>query len=456
MANVLPEVRPLVESMPHEGFVMQTGGSARRSTIKNNGFDHYFVHGVPGHTHNASAMMSVSADYSRQLEEPLTIHGEWADENVVLAVGQYTDSVEPDDASELYDRAIERGIGTITLIPENCQHIIQEPTRSISEIRTIVSGKDRLSTLTYVNNEFGWVDPVSGETRAFTSDPQIDINIFGYPNILGDLGTDGIPTLDQPVYIGNRADEFYRYSIASRGSDTPGGAADWDGNVRFYWDSEKRVYSSKPFTKYFKAFIVQSQYIGTQQEIGTGPHQQFTIQASATLAAAIANNALAAGADIGVIPQNQLHVHGVDGLGFKSGRLEVAAGHDAPPNYIAQADFKVNFPSWSTQRAENGTCLFSRAPHEVLYNDIPKFATDYAFAFVARRGDHPELPDFGAFLVRAPGLPHPGGRHLRHPGTSPGQKARRGVRWQFPGQLLGPTLNLLRAYFEQDDAKPCL
>ncbi len=46
MANVLPEVRPLVESMPHEGFVMQTGGSARRF-IKNNGFDHYFVHGVP-------------------------------------------------------------------------------------------------------------------------------------------------------------------------------------------------------------------------------------------------------------------------------------------------------------------------------------------------------------------------------------------------------------------------
>ena len=50
MANVLPEVRPAVESMPHEGFVMQTGGSARRSTIKNNGLDTYYVTGVPGHT----------------------------------------------------------------------------------------------------------------------------------------------------------------------------------------------------------------------------------------------------------------------------------------------------------------------------------------------------------------------------------------------------------------------
>ena len=136
MANVLPEVRPLVESMPHEGFVMQTGGSARRSFIKNNGFDHYFVHGVPGHTHNASAMLSVTADYSerRGVAEDIGA-GVWAEEKVDLAVDDFTDSVEP------YDRAIERGIGTITLIPENCQHIIKEPARSISEIRTIVSGK---------------------------------------------------------------------------------------------------------------------------------------------------------------------------------------------------------------------------------------------------------------------------------------------------------------------------
>ena len=65
MANVLPEVRPSVESMPHEGFVMQTGGSARRSIIKNDGSDTYHVHGVPGHTHNASAMISVTADYTK-------------------------------------------------------------------------------------------------------------------------------------------------------------------------------------------------------------------------------------------------------------------------------------------------------------------------------------------------------------------------------------------------------
>ena len=115
---------------------MQTGGSARRSSIKNNGFDHYFVHGVPGHTHNASAMISLTADYSEQ--RGVTEHisaGVWAEEKVDLNPFDFMDSTEPEDAEQLYDRAIERGIGQSTLIPENCQHIIQEPTRSISEVR---------------------------------------------------------------------------------------------------------------------------------------------------------------------------------------------------------------------------------------------------------------------------------------------------------------------------------
>ena len=124
--------------MPHEGYVMQTGGSARRSFIKNNGSDTYYVHGVPGHTHNASAMISVTADYSRQLDEALTIG---ADEDVVLNVGDYTDSVEPDDATELYDRAVERGIGSITLIPENCQHTPQHA--DIRQQRVRVGGPDQ-------------------------------------------------------------------------------------------------------------------------------------------------------------------------------------------------------------------------------------------------------------------------------------------------------------------------
>ena len=60
MANILPEVQPIVTSMPAKGYELQTGGSARRSFIKNTD-DTYFIHGVPGHTHNASAMISVTA-----------------------------------------------------------------------------------------------------------------------------------------------------------------------------------------------------------------------------------------------------------------------------------------------------------------------------------------------------------------------------------------------------------
>ena len=269
MANVLPEVRPLVESMPHEGFVMQTGGSARRSFIKNNGFDHYFVHGVPGHTHNSSAMLSVTADYSerRGVAEDISA-GVWAEEKVDLGVNDFTDSVEPDDAAQLYDRAIERGIGTITLIPENCQHIIKEPARSISEVRTIVSGKDRLDTLTYVNNEYGWVDPVSGNLgSAFNRTVPVQVNFFGYPAPLGDVHGISVPnvqvvnapTIRQPVYIGSRNNDKWRYAITSKGASAPGVVPDWDGNVPFLWDDDTHTYRSKKFSKWFGAALVQTE-----------------------------------------------------------------------------------------------------------------------------------------------------------------------------------------------------
>ena len=166
----------MVESMPHEGFVMQTGGSARRSTIKNNGFDHYFVHGVPGHTHNASAMISVTADYTATRDVGLTIHETWAEEKFNTGVDDFTDSVEPDDAEQLYDRAIERGVGEVTLIPENCHQQIREPTRSIAEIRQLVAPQDKLRTLTYVEEVGGFVHPQTGA-----------VHISDYPDILVDM-----------------------------------------------------------------------------------------------------------------------------------------------------------------------------------------------------------------------------------------------------------------------------
>ena len=121
-----------------------------------------------------------------------------------LGENDVTDTVEAEDAAQLYDGGIERGNGTIRLSPENCQNIIEEPARSISEVRTIVSGKDRLDTLTYVNNEYGWVNPVTGEVGDIDEVNPVEVNIMGYPQVLGDVTTDGAgaqpPTMDQPVY----------------------------------------------------------------------------------------------------------------------------------------------------------------------------------------------------------------------------------------------------------------
>jgi hypothetical protein len=73
MANELPEVVPNVQSMPTTGWFCQTSGNARRritkntSSLKSGNADIegiYDVAGVPGHTHNANAVISVDANYS--------------------------------------------------------------------------------------------------------------------------------------------------------------------------------------------------------------------------------------------------------------------------------------------------------------------------------------------------------------------------------------------------------
>ena len=66
------------------------------------------------------------------------------------------------DQDERYDRAIERCVGYITMAPENCQSFIREPTRSISEIRTLVAPRTQLDTLTYVEELGGWHVPSGG------------------------------------------------------------------------------------------------------------------------------------------------------------------------------------------------------------------------------------------------------------------------------------------------------
>ena len=272
MANILPEVQPIVTSMPDRGYDLQTGGSARRSFIKNTD-DTYFIHGVPGHTHNASAMISVTAEYSRKREIDSTINTSWAFNEVVLEDDDYTDSIDLRDRDERFDRAIERGIGRIIMIPENTNHMIEEPVRSISEIRTIVSPKDQLKTLTYVSNVHGdgWVDPDSGTAdTAFERDNPVMVNFYSYegtPRLELDGALHG--TMRQPVYIANPNVNTIRYAITGAGSYDAAGNDMWDGNVPFFWDEEARRYVSDPFTVFFPAYKLPSTVQG-QAVVFTG------------------------------------------------------------------------------------------------------------------------------------------------------------------------------------------
>ena len=177
MAQLRPEVRPAVTSMPVEGFGMQTGGSARRRVVPfDSAMNSYKVTGVPGHTHNASAVCSVLVDNTERSNVPLIINDHFAYSQVNQVAPRYTDSAPVDESN--YDRALERGIGEIAIVPENCHQEIREPARAISELRTLVMPKDRRDTLTYVEEVGGFV---SQSTGAVPSPEPV------YPDVVVDL-----------------------------------------------------------------------------------------------------------------------------------------------------------------------------------------------------------------------------------------------------------------------------
>ena len=174
------EVRPVVQTMPgRESFVLLTGGSARRRIIKPQGEAPtitFRVSGVPGHTHNASAVASVLCDLERRRGFTHDFTNAWADEPIGMVADELGDSDAVPDEAARFDRAIERAIGEITLIPENCHQEIREPTRSIAEVRQLCTPQDKLRTATYVEEVGGFVNPVTGA-----------VHISDYPDILVDM-----------------------------------------------------------------------------------------------------------------------------------------------------------------------------------------------------------------------------------------------------------------------------
>ena len=86
---------------------MQTGGSARRRVVPfDTSSSSYHVTGVPGHTHNTSAVCSVLVDNTERSNATFTIHENFAHAAVEHNAPRYTDSAAVDESE--YDGASAR------------------------------------------------------------------------------------------------------------------------------------------------------------------------------------------------------------------------------------------------------------------------------------------------------------------------------------------------------------
>ena len=208
--HVLPEVRPFVRNMPEETYVVQTDGSARSRELKTDNF-RVRISGVPGHTHNSTAIASISHDFSLTRQVATTLPASvFSDAAVALLATDYTDSAQIEDETRRLDRAIEKGIGRISVIPENCHQQIEEPVQAIAEVRTLVTAKDQLESLTYIEELGGFVDATSGVATG-SAFPDVYIDMLGYGGTV-DLKTTDKLARNTPVYIKSR-DKLFRHQV---------------------------------------------------------------------------------------------------------------------------------------------------------------------------------------------------------------------------------------------------
>ena len=268
-AHVLAEVRPLVRSMPEQQYVAQTNGSARMRVSK---FEdgRYRVRGIPGHTHNSTAICSVEADFTKMRLVDLAVAPtfRYTDEEKYNA-GDFTESEHfvAADEVEIYDRAIEKGIGNIRLVPENCHQEIDEPTRAIAEIRTIVSSKQQLDSLTYIDEMGSHVDAITGYDATDVFDGQVPVYILGLRGAMPDVPPNRYA---ESRIIFTDTNNILRGVFAI--SDDNGTYADtgalWDGTRIFEWDQNDQQYVAQALSVNLKvrpiAFVAQTAAPGAQ------------------------------------------------------------------------------------------------------------------------------------------------------------------------------------------------
>ena len=160
-ATTLTNVRPQVTNMRPSGYFLQTDGSATKQVVEPEGDAKrtiFRVTGIPGHTHTASALLDVEVTKKTISDQPVLISNalEFSTEAINVSGAEVDDNESRQTYDELIrraQRAIEFGIGNVELKPENCKNYIDEPTRAIAEIRTLVSPDYARSASTYVRTE---------------------------------------------------------------------------------------------------------------------------------------------------------------------------------------------------------------------------------------------------------------------------------------------------------------
>ena len=306
----LIDVRPVVRNMRPDGYVLQTGGSATRKVIDMEGTQTrpmFRVSGVPRHTHNASALIQVQARGTFPITSAahtVSYAEEFSEEKTEIRAGDFESqgALSEEEVESRFKRSIEWGIGRIELQPENSRNKISEPTRAISEIRTLVCPREIRESSTFIEKEYtltdregnpvltNWPDVVmvpilptnNGHIESqFAGGTYLDENlrleIFPMVGTFSDIGiADGRDHNDWEDFQqswttlddggNNPAPLPYPVAVARIGPDNPVQRRpeivgvveweDWDGRVPYRYDEDREVYRfDGPFKIRFQSIV---------------------------------------------------------------------------------------------------------------------------------------------------------------------------------------------------------